>query len=203
MRLVKRLFISGLTVIIPLAITIYVLVALFHFVDNILGRFINSILFRYWGYRIPGLGIVCFIIIVFILGLLVEISRIKIFRWFAAKLERFFFSIPLVEKIYSPIRQVVSFLFFSPSATFKKTVLVEYPRKGLYSLGFITNDSTITFPNKGDKKYYNVFIASTPSPLTGFVIIAEEHDVIFLNVPVDEAIKLIISGGLLNPDDGA
>lgn len=200
MRLLKRIFASGLTVIIPLTITIYIFIALFYFVDNILGRFINDIFYARLGYRLPGLGIVFFILIVFLLGVLAEISRIRIFHWFAAKFEKFFFSLPLVEKIYSPVRQVVSFLFFSPTANFKKTVLVEYPRKGIYSLGFITNDSTIAFAQKGNKKYYNIFVPSSPSPLTGFTIIVEEREVIFLDIAVDKAIKMIISGGLLNPD---
>jgi len=200
MRLFKRVFISGLTVLIPLAITIYVLVALFHFADNILGEFINGILYERLGYRVPGLGIVFFVLIVFILGILAEISRMRIFHWFTTRLERFFFSIPLVKKIYSPVRQIVSFLFFPPSRAFKNTVLVEYPRKGIYVLGFLTNENTIAFSQKGNKKYYSIFVPSSPSPITGFTIIVEEHEVIFLDIPVDEAIKLIISGGLLNPD---
>lgn len=202
MRLFKRVFISGLTVLIPLAITIYVLVGLFHFADSILGEFINDFLYARLGYRIPGLGIVFFILIVFILGILAEVSRMKIFRWFTTWLERFFFSIPLVKKIYSPVRQIVSFLFFPPSRTFKNTVLVEYPRKGVYVMGFLTNENTIAFAQKGGKKYYSIFIPSSPSPITGFTIIVEEHEVIFLDIPVDEAIKLVVSGGLLNPDAG-
>ncbi len=201
MRLVKRVFISGLTLLIPLAITIYVLIALFQFADGILGKFINSMLYEKIGYTIPGLGIVFFILIVFLLGVIVEISRMKLFGWLAAWFENMFFSVPLVKKIYSPIRQIVNFLFFPRSKTFKNTVLIEYPRKGVFVVGFLTNENTLDFPQKGNKKYYSIFIPSSPSPITGFTIIVQESEVVFLDVPVDEAIKLIVSGGLLNPYD--
>jgi uncharacterized membrane protein len=199
MRLFKRVFISGLTLLIPLAITIYVLVGLFKFADGILGKYINQILYERIDFVIPGLGILLFILIVFLLGVVVEISRMRFFGWFTASLERMFFSIPLVKKIYSPVRQIVTFLFFPRRKTFKNTVLIEYPRKGVFVIGFMTNENTIEFPQKRNKKYYSVFIPSSPSPITGFTIIVEESEVVFLDIAVDEAIKLIVSGGLLNP----
>jgi uncharacterized membrane protein len=201
MRLLKRLFISGLTLLIPSAITIYVLYGLFQFADGILGKFINELLFKRIGYKIPGLGIVLFILIVFLLGIIVEISRMRIFNWFTGRLEKAFFSIPLVKKIYLPVRQIVYFLFFPRRKAFKSTVLIEYPRKGVYVLGFLTNENTIAFPQKGNKKFYSIFVPSSPSPITGFTIIVEEKEIIFLDTSVDEAIKLIVSGGLLNPNE--
>jgi uncharacterized membrane protein len=196
--MLKRIFISGLAALIPLVITIYVIVALFQFADGILGERVNSFLYKYVGYKIPGLGIVFVILIVFLLGLLIQISRMRVFSWFSRWFEQMLFKIPLVNKIYFPVKKVVHFLFYAPPKKFQRAVLVHYPRTGVYVVGFLTNENTLQFKEKGDKKFYNVFIPSSPSPITGFTIIAEAKDLIFLDIGVDEAIKIVVSGGLLS-----
>ncbi|MDD3295746.1 MAG: DUF502 domain-containing protein [Candidatus Omnitrophica bacterium] len=191
----KKIFITGLTATIPLVITFYVIAGLFYFVDGFLGKPINNFLSQYIGCQIPGLGVVLAVLVIFALGLIIHLSRMRVFRW----LEKIFFRIPLVNKIYFPIKRIVDFLFFPPRKNFKSAVLVEYPRKGLYSVGFITNDNTLEFKEKKGKIFYNIFVPSSPSPLTGFTIIVEESEVIFLEIGVEDAIRLIVSGGLLNP----
>lgn len=193
--MIKKTLIAGLAAIIPIGITLYVIVGFFSFADGILGKFINTFLKEYLGYKIPGLGIILFIVIIFLLGLVVRLSGLRLYRW----LEHTFFDIPLVNKIYFPVKKIVNFIFFPPAKTFKTAVLLEYPRKGVYSLGFITNKSSAHFNEKIGKTMYNVFIPSTPSPLTGFVVIVAQEELIFLEMNVEEAVKLIISGGLLNP----
>lgn len=193
--MIKRIFITGLTAIIPLLITIYVIGGLFYFADGILGEFINKYVYRYLGYEIPGLGIVIVILIILLLGALIHLSSMRLFKW----VEGVFFRIPLVNKIYFPIKRIVDFLFFPRRKNFRHVVLVEYPRKGLYTVGFLTNENSIDFKGKGEKKLCNIFIPSSPSPLTGFTIIAEKKEVVFLDMRPDDAIKLIVSGGLLNP----
>jgi len=199
LRRLKKIFISGLTATIPLVITAYVIGGLFHFADGILGQRINKFFYKYIGYEIPGLGIVIAILVIFILGLLIRLSRIRFFRWTQTLFIGLFFRIPLINKIFPPIKRIVDFLFFPPHKNFKSAVLVEYPRKGIYSLGFVTSESPFKFEEKVGKKLYNVFISSSPSPLTGFTIIVPEKDIIFLDIGVDDALKLVISGGLLNP----
>ena len=193
--MIKRIFFTGLTAIIPLVITIYVIYGLFHFADGILGKYINEFLYEYIGYEVAGLGILIAVLLIFFLGLILRLSRMKIFRW----TERLFFKIPLVNKIYFPVKRIVDFLFFPPQKNFRSAVLVEYPRKGVYSLGFLTNENTIKFKERGTKKLCNVFMPSSPSPITGFIIIVEEKDLIPLDIGVEEAIRLIVSGGLINP----
>lgn len=197
--MLKKIFITGLTVLIPLVITIYVIVGLFYFADGILGQRINQYIYDNIGYQIPGIGILIIILLIFALGILIHLSKIKFFHWIGKATLGLFFKIPLVNKIYLPVKRIVDFLFFPPQKNFKSAVLVEYPRKGIYSLGFLTSDSSKEFQKKVNKKLCNVFMPSSPSPLTGFTIIVEEKDLIFLNIGIDEAIKLIISGGLLNP----
>ena len=191
----KKIFITGLTAVIPLVITIYVVYGLFLFADGILGKSINEFFYEYIGYKVPGLGILIAILLIFFLGLILRLSRMKIFRW----TERLFFRIPLVNKIYFPVKRIVDFLFFPPQKNFRNAVLVEYPRKGIYSLGFLTNENTIEFKARGTKKLCNVYMPSSPSPITGFIIIVDEKDLIPLDIGVEEAIRLIVSGGLINP----
>ena len=193
--MLKRIFITGLTAVIPLVITIYVISGLFYFADGIAGKHINKFCEQYIGYKIPGLGILIVILLIFFLGMILRFSQIKAFKW----IERVFFRIPLVNKIYFPIKRIVDFLFFPPGKDFHNVVLVEYPRRGIYSLGFLTNKNTIEFKGRGEKKLCNVFMPSSPSPITGFIIIAEEKDLTFLDIGVEEAIRLIVSGGLINP----
>ena len=199
LKFLKKVFIKGLTAIIPLVITVYVIVGLFHFADGILGRRINKFFYEYVGYEIPGLGIVITILVIFVLGAFIQLSRIKFFRWMETLFLGIFFRIPLVNKIFPPIKRIVDFLFFPSGKNFKSAVLVEYPRKGIHSLGFVTNESPLLLEEKIGKKLYNIFIPSSPSPLTGFTIIVQEKELVFLDIGVDEALKLIISGGLLNP----
>ena len=194
----KTWLLAGIAVIIPLVITIYVVVALFKFADSFLGKFINRYLEIYLGYPIPGLGIIIALLGIIFVGMLAQASRMKLVRW----AENSFLRIPLVNKIYFPIKKIFDFLFYQRKPAFKKAVLVEYPRKGVYSFGFITNESSASIVPKGSNtKYFNVFIPSSPSPLTGFTILVPEEELIVLDMPAEEILKTIISGGMLNPED--
>jgi len=195
--MIKRIFITGLAAIIPIVITIYVIIALFYFADSILGNFLNKILHKTIGFSVPGLGIILFILIIFVTGILIHISRRRFFRW----VENMFLRIPLVNKIYFPVKTIVEFVFFPPEKTFQSVVMLEYPRKGIFSIGFITKESSHKLSEKTGKKLYNVFIPSTPSPLTGFTVVAGEDELNFLDISIEEAMKFIISGGLLNFHD--
>jgi uncharacterized membrane protein len=197
--MLKRIFITGLAAIIPLVISVYVIVGLFHFADGILGKFINQYLKQYLGRELPGLGIVIAILIIFILGILIQISRMRFFRWFSDWFSESLLKIPLFNKIYLPVKRIVNFLFFSPRKNFQSAVLVEYPRKGLHTLGFLTNEAASQFQDKTGKKLHNVFIPSSPSPLTGFTIMVDEKDLVFLDISVEDALALVVSGGLINP----
>ncbi len=197
--MLKRLFITGLAALIPLVITIYVIIGLFNFADGVLGKPINKFIHKYVGHEIPGIGILLVIIIIFMIGILIHLSRMKVFRWLTRGVRDSFFKIPVISKIYSPVKRMVDFLFFPPRRSFKTAVLVEYPRKGIRTIGFLTNENTLQFKDRKEKKLYNVFIPSSPSPITGFTIVVEESDLTYLDISVEEALRVIVSGGLLNP----
>ena len=138
MKKLKAYFLTGLIVVIPASLTVYVLVAVFNFIDGILGRFLNALFQRQFsGFYVPGLGFILFFLIILLAGIMTK-------RFFNRRLilavERSFASLPLIRTIYPAIKQVVLFVSSEKHFGFKKVVLVEYPRRDSWMLGFLTND---------------------------------------------------------------
>ncbi|MBM3251923.1 MAG: DUF502 domain-containing protein [Candidatus Omnitrophica bacterium] len=197
---IRGYFITGLAIFLPVAITLYILVKVFRFFDNILGRFINFYLMKTGGIYIPGLGIILFILVVFIIGFFTRhfLGR-KIFPYFEKIL---FLRPPLIRQIYPSIKKIINFILSHDKPSFKKAVLVEYPRKGIYSLGFVANEGLEEAKKKlNSDDLMNVFVPSSPSPFTGFFILVPEKELIYLDISIDKAFELIISDGVLNPED--
>jgi len=115
--------------------------------------------------------------------------------------ERLFFKIPLINSIYFPLRKIVDLLFMDKPSQSKGVVLVEYPRKGIYSIGFVTNKKPQQIVKALGKKMYTVFIPNSPIPSTGFTIVVPEEDIISLDISIEEAIKIVVSGGMLSAHD--
>ena len=193
---VKRNFIAGILVILPLLLTIYILVLLFRFAECIVGEFINTYISEFLGIYVPGLSLILFLIIIFLVGFLTThfLGR-RLYLILDKTLRRF----PLIRHIYPSIKQIIEFLFAYQKPEFKRVVLVEYPRTGVWSIGFVTNESFKEAREKTEEDLLNIFIPSSPGPLTGFFILVPQKEVIFLEIAVEEAIKLVISGGLVNP----
>lgn len=183
-------FVNGLIIIIPLAITIWVLVWVFGMVDGILG----PLLTRVFGRPIPGLGFVIIIALIVMIGYLgITFGRRKIFNLFETSVMK----IPVVGTIYGSARQIID--SFSPSSTskFLEVVLMEFPRKGTYTVGLVTS----TAKDKNGKNILNIFIPTAPNPAGGFLQIVPESDVIKTSISVNDALKLIISVGKVSPDN--
>lgn len=197
---IRGYFITGLAIFLPVAITLYILIQVFKFFDNILGRFINFYLMERGGIYIPGLGIILFIVVVFIIGFFTRHFFGKKIFPFLEKV--FLLKPPLVRQVYPAIKKIIDFMLSHDKPTFKRAVLVEYPRKGVYSLGFIVNEGMREAKDKikiGD--LMNVFIPSTPSPLTGYFIVVSEKELVYLDITIEQAIEMIISGGVLKPEE--
>jgi len=192
----RAYFFTGLAVSLPLFGTCYILYILFAFTDSLLGRFINAYLKNKLGFSIPGLGLLLFIFLIFFAGVLAKnLFGKSILRW----VERSIIRLPLIKQIYPPLKQIVDFFFSSKELVFKKVVLVEYPRKGLWSLGFITNEGLPKAKEYLNLDLINVFVPSTPNPLTGYFILAARQDAVLLDISIEDALKIIVSGGVLNP----
>jgi uncharacterized membrane protein len=192
----RRYMITGLLVILPFFLTGYILWVVFRFADGILGRFINEHLFRVIGFYIPGLGLILSIVILYIAGYL---TAHVIGKKMHAILEKWFTRFPLTRYIYPSIKQILQFFFSAQDLNFKKVVLIEYPRKGVWALAFMTNEGFQEANSKTGEDLLSIYVPTTPSPLTGYLRLVPRREVIFLEMSVEEALKLIVSGGLLNP----
>jgi len=196
MKNLKRYFITGLIAVVPVVLTIYVLVIVFQFTDSILGRFINIYFRKTLGFYVPGLGFLIFLIVILLSGFLANkfIGK-KIFPY----LERWFSGLPLIKNIYPTLKQIIRFMLGQKEFGFKKVVLVEYPSKGIWSIGFLTNEHFGKINQEINKEVVSVFLPTSPSPFTGYVVFIAKEEVRFLDIPISEALKIIISGGAFNP----
>jgi len=195
-QLASKYFIRGIFILLPLFITIWMLSFIFSFFDGIFGGFIWLV----FGKPMPGVGFIATISIIFLTGYLTHyIFGEKVLRL----AEKVLYKVPLVKTIYSSTKQINDVLFLSKDAGgFNKACIVEYPRKGIWSVGFITTEAPQEVSEKtGGEKLLSVFIPNTPTPATGFLIMVPEKDIIMLNMKTEDALKLVVSGGALKPKE--
>ena len=196
MSRIKRYFFTGFLIILPVFMTLYFIVAIVRFVDTSWGRLLNVYLMKQFGFQIPGLGFMIAIITILVVGFIAtNIFGRKMFRFF----ENLFIRFPIIGQIYVPAKQIVDSFVSKEKPAFKKVVMVEYPSKGIWSIGFLTNDSFGEANKKAGEDLLHVLIATTPSPLTGFLILVPKKDVKILDIPIEAGIKLIVSGGIVKP----
>jgi uncharacterized membrane protein len=196
MKRLKRYFVTGLVVLLPIVLSVFILVKVFSFCDNVLGRFLNSYFRETLGFYIPGLGLILSLSIILVTGFSAShFLGKKLFPYF----ESLFLKIPLLNRIYPTLRQIILFILRQEEFGFQKAVLVEYPSKGIWSLGFVTNQAFAEIDSKLNDKFLCVFIPSTPGPLTGYAVFFPQREVIFLDISVQDALKIIISGGIFKP----
>ncbi len=183
---------GGILVIVPLIITVVVLRFLFTKVDGILSPFITQAL----GYRIPGLGLVATIVLIFLAGFLTaNVIGSRLFKvW-----EIFLIRTPLVRTIYGSSKQLVRAIATSDKHSFKQVVLVQFPRKGMYCLGFLTQEIKTDLDATPDR-LMAVYIPSTPTPFSGWTMLFPPGEVIFLDMTVEQGIKFFVSGGIASPE---
>jgi uncharacterized membrane protein len=148
--------------------------------------------------HIPGLGLILVVILVFVVGLLARnIVGRRIVRFGENLVDR----IPLVRVLYAGVKQLLEPLFLQKTDAFKRVALLEYPRRGAYVLGFITGESKGEVQSKTSKNMVNIFVPTTPNPTSGFYILIPDDELILLDMSVEDAFKLIISGGIVSPPE--
>src|SRR3990172_5390699 len=190
----KRRFIAGLFVSIPAIITILVIRWFFRFVDGLL----EPLYFKFLGYHTPGLGFVSAVVLVFVVGIIsTNVFGKKIIEFF----ERIFLNIPVFKGFYTAIKQLVD--AFSPdnkTSSFKKFVVIEYPREGAFAFGFLTKECTIKADNAGMETRLRAVYVPTNNLYLGEIVLVREGDVFYTDIPIDEGIKIILSGGIAAPN---
>lgn len=193
----RKYLIAGLLVWMPLGITFLVVSAIVGFLDKILLLLPHQYQpDNLLGFHIPGLGVVLAIILVLATGMIVAnlLGKRIIAAW-----ESLLARIPIVRSVYAGVKQILEAVLATDAKSFSKVILIEYPRKGLWGLAFMTSDNLGEVQAKVGADLVSVFVPTTPNPTSGFVIMLAKEDVIELDMSVEDGLKLIISMGVVVP----
>ncbi len=191
LKYLRTIFLAGLLVTVPIIATILALLFLLKSIDGLVG----SLPERLFGYHVPGIGVLVTILLVLIMGLLAS-------NYFGNKIiemaDKFFARIPLVNIVYSAAKEFMQAVTLPSRMSFKEVVMVEYPARGRYAYGFVTSRIERR-TTQGSERLVNVFIPTTPVVTTGFLIVFPESEIMPINISVEKAIKLVMSGGIVAP----
>lgn len=193
----KKYFITGLLIWVPLAITAWVLALIVKTMDQTLLLLPAAIRpENLLGVYIPGIGVIATLLIVFLTGLVTaNIIGQRLLRFWEGVLSR----IPVVKSVYYSVKQVSDTLFSSSGEAFRKALLVQYPREGIWTIAFQTGQPGGDVLNHLPGEYVSVYVPTTPNPTSGFFLMLPRKDIIELEMSVDEALKYIISMGVVAP----
>ena len=190
-RVFRKNFLAGILIVIPLAVAVWVLYLIFSSVDNLLQPLINAI----FGREIPGLGFAIFLVLIYFIGVIAsnDLGK-KIIRFAESLLTR----VPVFRQLYIGAKQVVEGLSGAGmnKAAFREVVFVEFPKDGMTTIAFITNEIT----DKSGQKIYAIYIPGAPIPTSGYLEMVTEDKVTHTDISVDEGLKMIISMGMILPD---
>lgn len=191
MATVKRQFISGMLVVVPLILTYLVLKLLFDAIDGILQPLIEGVV----GYYVPGLGVITTILLILLAGFFTRnFIGARIYRIGDRILER----MPIIRPIYSAAKQLLEAIAQPTHQSFKAVVLIEYPRRGSWVLAFLSNRMEVDIGGE-IRRLVSVFVPSTPTPISGMVILVPEDEAQLLEMTVEEGVKFLVSGGVASP----
>lgn len=193
----KKYFITGLLIWVPLAITAWVLALIVRTMDQTLLLLPDALNpERLLGFYIPGIGVIATLLVVFLTGLVTaNIIGQRLLRFWEGVLSR----IPVVKSVYYSVKQVSDTLFSSSGEAFRKALLVQYPRQGIWTIAFQTGQPGGDVVNHLPGDCISVYVPTTPNPTSGFFLMLPRKDVIELDMSVDEALKYIISMGVVAP----
>ena len=195
----KAYLFTGILVTAPVAITFYLAYKFILWVDMFVYKMLPKQyhLDGYLPITIPGIGLVVLVFFLMLVGMFAAgfLGRffIRLGEWFVAKM-------PLISSVYSLLKQIFETVFSNKTQAFKKVVMLEYPRKGIWILGLVSADLQGEVEEKLPEEMVNVFIPTTPNPTSGFLIFVPKKDVIEMDMSVEQAIKFIVSGGLVEPE---
>ncbi len=201
-RKLRTYFFTGILVVTPILLTVFIFWKLFKGLDSVVLNILNGLLVNfgfqaYYG-KIPGLGVVVLVLGILLTGMIARNylgkKLFKLGDWLVTQ-------IPLISKIYIAIRQIFEAIFSEKREVFKQAVMFEYPRRGTYSVGFVTQDTRGEIQDKIDSDVLSVFVPTTPNPTSGYLIFVPKKDAIILDMTIEQALKLIISAGAISPDN--
>ncbi len=188
----RRHFTGGALVAMPVVVTLYVLWFLFEKIDGLLSPLLQGLL----GYSVPGMGLLATLILIVLAGIVTH-------SVFGSRLyelgEILFIRTPLVRAIYTAVKQLVEAFTLPQKKMFDQVVLIEYPRRGIWTLAFVSSRVILEARGRRDE-YLTVFVPSTPTPVTGWMVVVPGKDIIVLDMSIEDAGKVLMSGGIASPE---
>lgn len=194
-RYLRRYLIAGLLVWLPIVLTVFILKFLVGLVDQLIpAQWRPEVLF---GFPIPGLGLVLSVVVLLVTGVAVTnlVGR-EVVRWWEELMKR----IPVVRSIYSGAKTFTETVFTDQGKAFKRVLLVQYPSKGIWSIGFESGGEVTEAARRTDHDFVTVFVPTTPNPTSGFIVLIPRAEVIALDMSVDQAMRFVITLGVVSPD---
>jgi uncharacterized membrane protein len=202
LRSIRTAFITGLLILLPLGVTVFIINIVLNRVGNpaseLFFRFIDQNIRELPTVEIP-LQILSLIVVFLIITILGYFSRIFIGQLFLKFFERILTRLPLISQVYNTVKQLVDTFSQQKKAVFQEVVMIEYPRKGIYAIGFLTNQAKGEIQSLTGEELVNVFVPTTPNPTSGFLLMLPKEDVIPMQMSISDGMKTIISGGAVTP----
>jgi len=196
--LVRKYLLTGILVLVPLMVTLYIMFVVFQITDGMLGVAVSRAL----GYRIPGVGLILTAIICVTVGMIAQnyFGR-RLIDGIEGSLDR----IPVVRSLYNGIKQVADVVIQKNRGEFKRVVMLEYPKEHCWVIGFVTADFVIPLKSSylDELDMVTVFVPTTPNPTSGFLLIIEKSKIVDTHLDIEDAMKVVISGGLVQPGRNA
>lgn len=195
---IRRYFLAGILVTAPISITIYLTYIFLTFIDSKVASFLPEkwYLALYGGTTFPGIGLLVALVFFTIIGWLTTnyfgLLFIKISEYFVDRM-------PVIRTIYSATKQIFETIMATKSSAFRDVVMLEYPRPGIWSLGFVTGVTEGEVQDLTEDEVINVFVPTTPNPTSGFLLFVPKSDLKFLNMSVEDGVKMVVSAGIITP----
>ena len=192
----RRYFLTGLLVITPIWGTILILKTLFVSVDSILGTALANLVLPH--YYFPGLGILTLLLLIFSTGVFATnfLGKRLVVRW-----EEFLDRVPIVRGIYATLKSMMDILSFKQRGKYNKVVMIQFPKNGHYCLSFVTGETRREIQSLAPEPLVHVFVPTSPNPTSGYFLLVPESEIIPVDMGVEEAMKLIVSGGFYSPPE--
>jgi len=196
----RAYFFAGILVTAPIGITLYLTWLIIDFID---GQVTPLIPARYnpetyLPFGVPGLGVIVAVVFLTLVGAL---TAGLMGRWLLRLFDRLMQRMPVVRNIHSALKQILETVLARQSKAFRQVVLIEYPRRGMWAVGFITGDTVGEVQHLTEDDVVNVFLPTTPNPTSGFLLFVPRSEVFVLSMTVEEGIKMVVSGGIITPPD--
>jgi uncharacterized membrane protein len=195
----RNYFLAGLIVVAPISITLFIVWHVVELVDNTVGQVLPGRYNpeSYLPFTVPGIGLLLMVGLITLVGMMAAgfVGR-SVMRFGESLLSR----MPIIRSIYGTLKQIFETVFSQSSQSFREVVLIEYPRRGIWAIGFVTGTTRGEVQARVEPQLINVFVPTTPNPTSGFLLFVPREDVLKLDMTVEEGVKMVISGGIVAPE---